>query len=75
MRFDCNIDLIRQELKKRTDLSRLSMDIMIRIMPRFKLVFNKLYEFYRHQDYLYNIDLKPILSSELEHISKKIVPS
>ena len=38
-----------------------------------KSVFNVIYESNRFKDFLYNIELEPIKSSELEHPNEKVV--
>ncbi|KAK8892541.1 hypothetical protein M9Y10_029774 [Tritrichomonas musculus] len=73
-KFELNIDTIKHELTKRTDLTENSMNRIIKVIHLYKLSFYELYESYKHQDFLYNIELKPILSSELNHINEKVPP-
>ncbi|KAK8846996.1 hypothetical protein M9Y10_019570 [Tritrichomonas musculus] len=66
LKFDFNIETIQHELKQRTDITRSSMEILFRIITLSKSVFDVQYESYRYKDYLYNVVLEPIESSELE---------
>ena len=74
LKFDFNIETIEQELKQRTDITGSSMKRIIKEIALYMSAFNELYESYRYNDYLYNIELEPIESSELEHTNEKVAP-
>ncbi|KAK8837958.1 hypothetical protein M9Y10_035902 [Tritrichomonas musculus] len=73
LKFEFNVETIKQELSIRNDITEMIIDKILAVIGQYKLYFNELYELYRHKDYLYNITLHPILSSELEHIDKKAI--
>ncbi|KAK8871690.1 hypothetical protein M9Y10_007429 [Tritrichomonas musculus] len=80
--YGFNFGTIKKELKKRTDLTVSSIEKILREIYVSKYIHQNiskhavyaLYEYYRYKDYLYNIGLNPIESSELEHINEKAVP-
>ena len=72
--FDRNIQRIKQELKQRTDITINSKAKILKKIFIFNLNFDVHYEIYRNNDYLYNIKLDPVESSEIENINKKVVP-
>ncbi|KAK8847116.1 hypothetical protein M9Y10_019696 [Tritrichomonas musculus] len=74
LKFDFNIEAIKQELKHRTDITGISIESIIKGIALSKLIFNELYESYQYKDYLYNIELESIESSKLEHANEKVVP-
>ena len=74
LKFDFNIETIKQELKHRTDITGISIERIIKGIALSKLIFNELYESYQYKDYLYNIELESIESSELEHANEKGAP-
>ena len=69
--FKSNIHDIWQELKKRADITGSSMNDILNMIVKSEPDFAVLYESYRYKDYLYNIELEPVLSSELENINVK----
>ena len=71
--FNFNIETIKIELSKRTDITRSSMEKILKVVALSELNFDVLYELYRSKDYIYNIKLEPIEYSELEKINEKIV--
>ena len=66
-------DAIKKELKKRTDISENTKSEILVMVAICELFFKVLYESYQYQDFLYNMDLKPVLSSEIECIKEKDV--
>ena len=65
LRFDFNIEKIKQEVIKRPDITESSNKKLFEIIDKSLSSFDILYESYQHKDYLYNFELKPILSSNI----------
>ncbi|KAK8880614.1 hypothetical protein M9Y10_003296 [Tritrichomonas musculus] len=83
-KYDLSIERIKQELKQRTDITISSKEKILQKISIFnqveqygisfsKSVFDTIYESNRFKDFLYNIELEPIKSSELEHPTEKVV--
>ncbi|KAK8840879.1 hypothetical protein M9Y10_027709 [Tritrichomonas musculus] len=64
LRFDFNIEQIKQELVSRKDLTINSIKKLLDQIDRTLLDFDILYESYKSKDYLYNFDYEPVLSSK-----------
>ncbi|KAK8850178.1 hypothetical protein M9Y10_018301 [Tritrichomonas musculus] len=73
LKYDFNVETIKEELKQRTDITRSSMEKLFKLIALSKLSFNKLYESYQNKDFLYNAIFIPIESSEVEHANEKDV--
>ena len=69
--FDFNIKTIKQELKKREDITKSLKKEIHKIISMYNLNFDGEYESYRNKEYLYNIKLEPVELSEIENINKK----
>ncbi|KAK8894353.1 hypothetical protein M9Y10_022788 [Tritrichomonas musculus] len=65
LRFDLNIEQIKQELVQRTDLTIYSINKLLDGIDQALLDFDILYETFQSKDYLYNFLMRPILSSEI----------
>ncbi|KAK8838886.1 hypothetical protein M9Y10_032928 [Tritrichomonas musculus] len=65
LRFDFNIEQIKQELVLRKDLTIYSIMKLLDKLDKALLYFGMLYDSYKSKDYLYNFVYKPILSSEI----------
>ncbi|KAK8880547.1 hypothetical protein M9Y10_003227 [Tritrichomonas musculus] len=74
LHFKFNIEMIKQELRERSDITESSTEKILYIINMSQLSFDELYRSYRDKDYLYNIALDPVLSSEVEHANEKVVP-
>ncbi|KAK8899089.1 hypothetical protein M9Y10_001389 [Tritrichomonas musculus] len=78
-KFGFNIEIIMQNIKKQKEIDiNLSTKIYLKIeyILSFGIqVFESLYSSYKDKDFLYNIELQPILTKYLESSNEDIIQS